>query len=77
MIRLQSKDANNGPDDLTRAVSINPRVGEIYAARAVARLQKGDSEGALADYEKAIELKTSLPSAFSGPGLLPLSGRRF
>ena len=51
MIRLQSKDANGALDDLTRAVSINPRVGEIYAARAVARLHKGDSEGALADYE--------------------------
>jgi len=32
------------------------------------RAYKGDLDGALADYEKAIELKPSLPSAFLGRG---------
>jgi len=39
------------------------KVAEIYNGRAIARLQKGDLNGALADYEKAIELKPSLPSS--------------
>lgn len=77
MIRLRSKDANGALEDLTKAVSINPRVGEIYAARAVVRLQKGDSDGALADYEKAIELKPSLPSAFQGRGYFRYQQRDF
>ena len=75
MIRLRSKDVNGALDDLNRAVSINPRVAEIYNGRAIARLQKGDSAGALADYVKAIELKPTF--CFSGAGLLPLSGKGF
>jgi tetratricopeptide (TPR) repeat protein len=67
-MRLQSKDIDGALDDLNKAVSLNPKEGEIYAARAVARLQKRDSDGALADYEKALELKPSLPSAFLGRG---------
>lgn len=47
------------------------------AYRAIARLQKGDSDGALADYEKAIELKPSLPSALSGRGYFRYQKRDF
>lgn len=77
MIRLQNKDVNGALEDLNKAVSINPRVGEIYNGRAIARLQKGDLDGALADYEKAIELKPSLPSAFLGRGYFRYQKRDF
>ena len=34
-------------DDLSTAISINPKVAEFYNGRAIARLQKGDLDGAL------------------------------
>ena len=42
---------------MNRAIEINPNVVDVYCLRGLAKEDKGDMAGALADFNKALELK--------------------
>jgi tetratricopeptide (TPR) repeat protein len=44
-------------DAFSEAIALNPHDADVYAARAEARAELEDMEGAIADYTRAIELK--------------------
>lgn len=53
---LHAKQKNNSLADFDRAISLQPDYSYRYAARAFARNNFGDIDGAILDYEKAVEL---------------------
>ncbi|HVG34005.1 MAG TPA: tetratricopeptide repeat protein [Pyrinomonadaceae bacterium] len=60
---VRSKEPDKALTDLDQAVKLNPRLAEAFLLRASVRDQKGDKEGALSDYNTAIDL---MPA---GPGI--------
>jgi len=50
--------------DYTRALELNPKNADAYANRALARLEKGDTAGALADDNRALELNPGNPDVY-------------
>ncbi|URD48961.1 hypothetical protein [Chroococcidiopsis sp. CCNUC1] len=43
-------------DDLTQAINLNPEFAEAYIYRAHARTLTGDKQGAVTDFQKAIDI---------------------
>ncbi|MCI0340461.1 MAG: tetratricopeptide repeat protein [Planctomycetales bacterium] len=42
--------------DFEAALEANPRLGEAYFSRGIARRELGDLAGAIADFERALEV---------------------
>jgi tetratricopeptide (TPR) repeat protein len=53
-------DNYNSPWDITKAIEFNSDDFQAYNYRGVVRQWKGNWNGALADYSKAIELKPDI-----------------
>ncbi len=57
-------------EDLDRAITLQPDYGYRYACRAFAKKNFGDLEGAIKDYENAVELDPSDEIGHNNLGLL-------
>ncbi len=53
---LNEKDCNGAIADCTEAIRLNPRYAVAYGTRGAARAEKGDFEGAVRDFESALEM---------------------
>jgi Flp pilus assembly protein TadD len=67
---LHAKDEKNCFTDLNRAVELQPNYSFRYACRAYAKKNFGDLDGAIQDYEKAVELDPDDPIAQNNLGML-------
>ena len=63
--------------ELEAAIQLYPDYAGAYAALASARLGEGDTPGAAAAFEKALEIDDTLPEANFGLGVLRSSQREF
>src|SRR2546421_9191524 len=58
---IRNKEMDEALSDLNEALKLNPKYAMAYLLRADVRDTKGDKEGALLDYNRAIELAPSTP----------------
>ena len=56
VVFLRSGDSSRAVANLTEALKINPNYAEAYLNRGLARSDLGDSQGAVADFQKAADL---------------------
>jgi tetratricopeptide (TPR) repeat protein len=61
-------DPDEGIRFYTEAIRLKPDYADAYNNRGVARVDKGDVEGALGDYEEAIRLKPDCTDAYNNRG---------
>lgn len=67
---LHAKDEKNCFTDLNRAIELQPNYSFRYACRAYAKKNFGDLDGAIEDYEKAVELDPDDAIAQNNLGML-------
>ena len=67
---LHLKEEQKCFDDLNLAIELQPEYGFRYACRAFAKRSFGDLEGAIVDYEKAVNLDPDDSIAHNNLGLL-------
>ena len=67
---LHAKDEKNCFTDLNRAIELQPNYSYRYACRAYAKKNFGDLDGAIEDYEKAVELDPDDAIAQNNLGML-------
>ena len=67
---LHAKDEQNCFTDLNRAIELQPNYSYRYACRAYAKKNFGDLDGAIEDYEKAVELDPDDAIAQNNLGML-------
>jgi Flp pilus assembly protein TadD len=67
---LHAKDEKNCFIDLNRAIELQPNYSYRYACRAYAKKNFGDLNGAIEDYEKAVELDPDDAIAQNNLGML-------
>jgi tetratricopeptide (TPR) repeat protein len=58
---IQSKEPDKALSDLDEVIKINPKYVAAFLFRADIRYQKGDIDGALSDYNIAIEVAPDAP----------------
>tara|TARA_B100000579_G_scaffold108692_1_gene86624 strand:- start:225 stop:941 length:717 start_codon:yes stop_codon:yes gene_type:complete len=54
--KFNARDFSEAISDYSRAIEINPTIGDIYYNRAIAKYHLKDYSGAISDYSKAIEI---------------------
>lgn len=62
ILHLIGKRYDQAEADFDRALALRPRQPEAYLNKGVSRYQRGDSRGAVALIDRAIELQTSRPA---------------
>ncbi len=70
VIYLHKKNKELSFNDLEKALSLQPNYGFRYAARAYAKDFFGDTEGAIEDYERAVQLDPEDAVSYNNLGLL-------
>ena len=72
---VRRKQYDYAIDALNRAIKLDPKNAQAYYGRAIARDGKLDSERAIADYDKAIELNPKLAHEINPKYALALNNR--
>lgn len=65
----KSGDYKGAIEDYTKAIELDPKNLDAYAARGYARRMLGDYPESLQDYEKVIEMDPKNANAYAGRGL--------
>jgi tetratricopeptide (TPR) repeat protein len=64
--------------DYNQAISLNPKLAEVWFNRAAAWVEKREMERAISDYSRAIEVTPGFANAYANRGLARLElGQEF